>query len=432
MKTEKNANLEKAREELDKRLNRIVGVAASNLCVRCGLCVESCHYVLGDDKDPKLTPVAKAERIRRVYKNHHDWLSKILPKWTGAKKLTQQELDQWIELVYRNCSMCQRCTVNCPLGVDIPAIIGAARGTLTALGMAPEMLNMLADSAIAREEGLETFKDIFLDQIKELETQVREKTGNPEATIPVDVEGASRLYVPLSGAHTILPAAIIFNAAKESWTMSLFEASNYGVFLQDTQRAKRITDRIVKEALRLGVKEVVITECGHAYATYRWVAPSWYDEPWPFKIKSLIEVFDEYIQEERIKVDPSLIKESVTLHDSCNLGRNSGLFDEPRRVLKAIAQDFREMIPNRERNFCCGGGAGLVAVPEWKDSRMKAGKSKAEQIRKTGAQIVVASCDNCRLQIEDLNEQYGLGVRVTSLMDLIVEAMPKNNKKQKS
>lgn len=423
-KTEtKKIDVEKAVEELEKRFNRIVAVSSSNLCVRCGLCVDSCHYVLGDGKNMSLTPVAKAERIRRVYKSRHDWLSKIFPAWTGAKKLTEEELQQWTELAFRNCTLCQRCTVNCPLGVDIPAIIGAARGTLTALGLAPKMLEMLANAAVARGEHLEAFKDVFLEQIKELEKQLRQKTGDPHASIPVEVKGAKSLYVPLSGAHTIVPAARVFHAAQESWTMSMFDASNYGVFLQDQSRAKQIADRIIDEALRLGVKEVIITECGHAYATFRWVAPSWYAKPWPFKIRSLVEVFDEYIQEDRLSIDSSRIKDSVTLHDSCNLGRNSGLFEEPRRILKAIARDYREMTPNHERNYCCGGGSGLVAVPEWKESRMKAGKPKAEQIKASQADVVVASCDNCRLQIEDLNEEYNLGVRVSSVMDLLSEAI---------
>jgi Fe-S oxidoreductase len=423
MKEEKTTTVEKAKEELEKRFDRLVGLSASNLCVRCGLCVDACHYVLSDDKNPKISPVAKAERIRRVYKSKHDWLSKIFPKWTGAKKLTQEELEQWVDLAYRDCSMCQRCTVNCPLGVDIPAIVGAARGTLTSVGLAPEMLDMLANASIAREENLDMFKDIFVEQIKEMEAQLREKTKDKEATIPMDVKGAKYLYVPLSGAHTILPAAKIFNKAQESWTMSMFEASNYGVFLKDAERSKRIADRIVKEAIRLGVDEVIITECGHAYATFRWVVPSWYKEPLPFKVRSIIEVIDEYIQKGLIKVDPTRLKESITLHDSCNLGRNSGLFEEPRRILKAIAQDFREMTPNRERNFCCGGGAGLVAVPEWEDTRMKAGKPKDEQIRDTQAEIVVASCDNCRHQIDELSTNYNLNVNVVGLSELVSPAL---------
>lgn len=231
------------------------------------------------------------------------------------------------------------------------------------------------------------------------------------------------MYVPLSGAHTILPEAILFNAAHESWTMSMFEASNYSVFLGDSVKSKRIAERIINEAKRLKVKEVVLTECGHAYTTLRWEAPKWFGEPLPFKVRSILEVLDEYAGAKRINVDPAKNSEPVTYHDSCNLGRKGGLLEEPRRVIKAVTQDFREMIPNRLQSFCCGGGAGLVAVAEWSEDRIKAGKPKADQIRKTGAKIVVTSCDNCRHQINEINECYNLGITVTSLSEFTVQAL---------
>jgi hypothetical protein len=65
----------------------------------------------------------------------------------------------------------------------------------------------------------------------------------------------------------------------------------------------------------------------------------------------------------------------------------------------------------------------LVAVPEAFDIRMMAGKPKAEQVKRSGAQIVVAACENCRLQLGDLSGHYGLGIGVTALADLVVKAM---------
>jgi len=416
--------VERAKGELEKRFSRSMAVASSNLCVHCGLCVDQCHYYVATG-DPEISPVAKAEHMRRVVKNEHDWLRRLIPWWTGAKELTEAELDKWVEAAFRNCSMCQRCVVNCPLGVDTPLMLATARGVLTAVGKAPEILVQLADSAIAREENLEFFKEFYLDSIKELEAELQAKVGDPRARIPVDVEGARVLYVPLSGAHTILPEAEIFYHAGESWTLSMFEAANYGIFLNDPVRSKRITERIVREAERLKVKEVVITECGHAYAVSRWEAPKWFkdDKPWSFEVRSILEVMDEYITSGRIQVDPSKNDFSLTYHDSCNLGRNSGLFEEPRRIVRACVSDFREMTPNRERNYCCGGGGGLVAIEEWSDMRLLAGKPKAEQIQATGAAAVAASCDNCRHQLGEINTHYDLGVKVMGLAELVANAI---------
>ena len=415
-------SVEQAEQELEKRINRLVGTSVSNLCTHCGWCSESCHVYLAT-KDPAMTPVAKAERVRRVYKKRHDWLSKILPSWTGAKKLTEQELDDWVEMSFLGCTLCERCTVNCPMGVENGAIMGAVRSTLTSLGKSPEILGQLADSAIVREESLELFRDFFLEQVQEMEKDVREKLGNPEATIPVDKEGARILFVPLAGAHTIIPPAMIFNAAGESWTLSMFEASNYAVFIGDVDKAKRIAGRIIREAEKLGVQEVVLAECGHAYSTLKWEAPKWFGKPLPFRVRSILELLDEYVAEGRLNLDTSRNKGPVTYHDSCSLGRKGGLFEEPRRVLRAVTEDFREMTPNRVQSFCCGAGSGLVALDEWNESRIQSGKTKADQIRETGASTVVTSCDNCRHQILELGDHFGLGTTVTSLSEMTANAL---------
>lgn len=402
-------------QALDRRL-----VTALEVCARCGICSESCH-VFAADPDPRNTPAAKAEKVRRFYRRRHDPIGRFLPWWVGAADLTEADLEELAEIAFGSCTLCRRCTMNCPMGVDTALIMRAARAMLTAAGKAPEMLVQLADAAIARQENLAFFREFYIDQIRELEQELQERLGDPSARIPVEKAGAEILYVALSGAHTILPAAILFHAVGADWTLSMFEAANYGYFLADAARAKAIAGRIVEEARRLGVKEIVLAECGHAYTVLRWEAPNWFED-FPFRVRSIIEVAAEWIQQGRLPLDPSANPEPVTYHDSCNLGRNGGLLEEPRIILRAAVRDFREMTPNRAENFCCGGGAGLVAIPEWYEKRMRAGRPKVEQIRRTGARIVVASCDNCRLQLSDLNDHYGLGVRISGLMDLVVNA----------
>jgi Fe-S oxidoreductase len=411
----------KAEQELKKRFNRLVGTSATNLCTHCGWCVDTCHVYLAT-KDPMLSPVAKAERVRKVYKKKFDWLSKVFSFWTGAKELTENELEEWIDVAFKNCTLCERCVINCPMAVETPQILGAARGTLTALGKSPEIFDQLADASIAREENLDTIRDFFVQQIKLLEKQVQEQLNNPDARIPMD-EKADILYVPLSGAHTMLPQALIFNSLDVSWTMSFFEASNYGLFISDLPRAKRITYRILKEAQRLEVKEIVVSECGHAYSLLKWEAPKWFDGGFTYQVKSIVELLDEYIQQGRLNLNPAKNPDAVTYHDPCNVGRKGGIFEEPRRVIQAAAADYREMTPNREQNFCCGGGGGLVAELDWEEFRIKCGEPKAEQIRETGAKTVITSCDNCRHQINQLSESYKLDVNVLSVSELVIQAM---------
>src|SRR5512147_668819 len=413
--------IELALKALETQLNQPLETALE-ACARCGICAEACHYYRAEPK-VELVPAYRAEQLRSVYRYEHDFLSRLFPVWTHSKKLNESTLANLTEIAFSQCTLCRRCTVNCPLGVDTPLMMRAIRAMASAAGTAPEILVMLADSAIEKGRDPSCYKEMFLQQIADMEVQLREITGDPEASIPVDEQGAKVLYVPLAGAHTILPPAVIFNAAKEDWTLSIFEAANYGVFLADMKRAKEVAKRIVDEANRLGVKEIVIAECGHAYASYRWDVPNWFAGEFNFKVRSLIEVIAEYISEGKIKVDPTVIQEAVTYHDSCNLARNGGLIEEPRYVLNRIAKDFRELTPNKAEALCCGGGGGLVALAEYAERRIAAGKPKADQIKNTGARVVVAACENCRLQIGDLNEHYNLNVRITALTDLVVRAM---------
>lgn len=410
-----------ALEVLEKQLNRPL-TAALEVCARCGICAESCHYYVSE---PTLehVPAYRAEQLRSVYRRQHDWLGKVAPSLVNAKDLDEATLERLSEMAFSECTLCRRCTFNCPMGVDTPLMMRTIRAMATAAGKAPEILEILADSAIEKGENPEIFKSLFLDQIAEMEKDLQRLVGDSSARIPVEKEGARVLYVALAGAHTILPPAAIFHAVKEDWTLSLYEAANYGVFLGDTKRAKAIAKRILDEAKRLKVKEVVVAECGHACASLVWDAPNWFGETFPFRMRSIVELFADYIRDGKLKLDPSANPEPITYHDSCNLARTSGIYEEPRVILKAVTQNFKEMTPHGLENYCCGGGGGLVALDEYNDKRLKAGKPKAEQIRQTGAQTVAAACENCRLQLGDLNNYYKLNVKVTPLADLIVKAM---------
>jgi Fe-S oxidoreductase len=409
-----------AREMLGNLVDRRV-LTALEVCVRCGICTESCHYYQSNPRTEH-TPYYRAEMVRRLYRRFFDPMGRAFPKWVGIKETTGELLSKLGEIAFSNCTLCHRCTFACPFGVETAEIMRIMRAIATATGNAPEMLVELANAAIAKEENAELFRDIYRDQVKELEKEVQDRLGSSKARIPVEEKGARMLYVPLAGAHTIVPQAILFNAAKESWTLGMFESSNYAVFLADGIKSKRITGRVINEAKKLKAEEIIVTECGHGYTTMRWEAPKWFGQL-PFRVRSILEVLDEYVREGHLHLDSSKNGQPTTYHDSCNLGRKGGIFDEPRRVIRAAVKDFREMTPNRLESYCCGAGSGLVAEPDWMDIRMQAGKLKAEQVKRTGASLVITSCDNCRQQIGDLSEHYGLNVEASSVSELEVKAL---------
>ena len=420
VETEKD-KLTVAREMLGNLVDRRV-LTALEVCVRCGICTESCHYYQSNPKTEH-TPYYRAEMVRRLYRRFFDPMGRAFPQWVGIKEPRDELLAKLSDIAFSSCTLCQRCTFACPFGVETAEIMRIMRSIATATGNAPEMLVELANMAITKEESADLFRDIYLEQVKDLEKEVQDKLGTSKALIPVGEKGARMLYVPLAGAHTIVPEAILFNSVGASWTLGMFEASNYAVFLADGDKAKRIANRIIKEAEQIGAEEIIITECGHAYFAMRWEVPKWFGHPLPFKVRSILEVLDEYLRDGKLHLDASKNMELTTYHDSCNLGRKGGVFDEPRRLIKASAKDYKEMTPNRLDSYCCGAGSGLVAVPEFADIRMEAGKHKAEQIRQTEASFVVTSCDNCLHQIRELNEHYGLNIEASNVSELVVRTL---------
>jgi len=406
---------------LDARMNRQLKEYL-DICVRCAICKDACHQYVAT-QDMKYLPARRAELLREIYRKYFTKTGQFLPDLYEAREPDENMLDELYESTYA-CTGCRRCTFYCPFSIDTAWITSISKAILIAAGRGNEMLGQLADAEIFKGDNAEMFHDSTIDGFKDIETQVREMTGNPNAEIPVDRQGADILYVALAGAHSILPAAVIFNEAGASWTLSFFESANYGFFFGDPAKAKLIADRFMNEAKRLGVKEVVITECGHAYRVAEMFYEAWAKEKMPFRVRHILEVIDEYIKEGRITVDAAAIAERVTYHDPCQIGRNGGIFEQPRDIVRSIAPDFVDMTPNRDKQWCCGGGGGIVAMEEFNDVRLKSGGKKVEQIRATGASVLACPCENCRLQINELNEVHDLGLRIVPVMELVVEAMP--------
>jgi len=389
-------------------------------CTRCGLCTEACHAYASMGQI-KYIAAYRHEIVRRIYKRYFKGRGKVWPSVGEAKELSEMALDELYEAAY-SCTGCRRCMMYCPFGIDTQMLMSIAKLLLVGAHAEPEILTMLADTSIEKGKSLDLFKESFLAGIKKLESEVIKKwrIEAGETAIPIDVEGADLLYVALAGAHSIIPAAAVFNAAGEKWTLSFFEAVNFGAFVGDPTKTKLILDRIIKEAKRLKVKEVCICECGTAYRVMKQLSGKQ-----PFEVSAVTEAHARYLKEGRIKLDKSKFKKKpITYHDPCQIARNGGVIDEARYVLQHLTDDFREMSPDPRYNWCCGGGGGLVALGEdTLDFRMKSAKVKVDQVQETGAKILATACENCHAQLNDLNGHYKMGVDVQFLSSLVADAL---------
>ena len=383
----KPKDIEKALKEFISKINFDYAIFL-NSCVRCGLCADSCHYYL-TFKDLKSIPSYKLNLVISVFKKYLSFIGKKASRWVNAIELDSETIKEWIDSLFGRCSLCGRCALNCTMGINIPYLIRIARGALAKIGLVPPGLQSTVDTALEKGNNMGILEEDWLETVEWLEEELKQETNDSKARLPVDQKGVKYLYAINPREAMFFPMSIlavgkIFYAAGESWTFSSknFDVTNYGLYSGDDEAASIMSKRLVDSLKNLRCETLVLSECGHGYNSNRWEAPEWLSKKYDFEVKSILQVIGEYIKNRKIILDPSRNQKIVTLHDPCNLVRFGGIIEEQRYILRNSVTNFVEMEPNREKNYCCGGGGGQLAMTRFAERRLKVGKIKAEQIKK--------------------------------------------------
>ncbi|MHC4768401.1 MAG: response regulator [Planctomycetota bacterium] len=417
-------------ERLGQKLNRQI-TGSMVACVHCGLCTDSCHYVLANPGDPTYAPAYKADQIRKLFKRHYDWTGRVFPWWVKARSVyTDEELETLKDIVFGKCTNCRRCSLNCPMGVDLATFNRMARGLLVSVGIMPEGVAVVSKDQWETGNQMGVLPEDYLETIEWMAEELADELDDPEAGIPIDNMDCNVVYSinPREVKYdprTIADAAKVFYAAGESWTMASegWDMTNFGLFSGDDALGGSVARRLYEKVVELRGKRLVISECGHGFRSTRCEGPNWAKYDVPFEMESSIFTMLRYIKEGRIKVDKNRNSKPVTYHDSCNMARSCGMFEEPRELLQLVCSDFREMYPNRTENYCCTGGGGAMSMSEYTPQRLKSGRIKADQLKATGAEAVVTSCHNCVDGLTDVIRHYELGMEVTQLVNLVANAL---------
>jgi Fe-S oxidoreductase len=395
------------------------------ICAKCGTCAEQCPVYYGAP-EKNFNPADRSDLIRSLYRRQKTWTGRLLGELAGARDYTEGEVTEWVQRFYE-CTGCRRCATFCPFGIDNSVIARKGRAIIHSLGLTPQRLldvtNISLETGNTDGCGPEGFKDA----VSFLEEEIQEECG-VSVRIPVDVEGAEYLYVPPSGDVLVNPEATmavakIFHVLGLSWTMSsrCFDGANYGLFTGDDAAMKAENKNYYEEAKRLGVKHFLCGECGHAFRIFKFMMEKgkWWGDL-PFDVSNVLPFTARLIKQGMITLDKRKNPEPVTYHDPCNFGRSCNIVDEPRTILEAACEDYREMTPSGTDNWCCGGGGGLAAMDDIREFRMTvSGRKKMEQIAETGASFVATACANCKRQITQLMEYHQMEVRVGGVHDLV-------------
>ena len=388
-------------------------------CVRCGLCAHACLFYT-ETGDPQYTPIHKLEPLRRMWQQEYTFWGRLASAVGLSKPVTDEELGEWETLVYDSCTLCGRCSMICPVGNDITYMLRKMREGMAAAGHAPEGLVGATQRAVKIGSPMGV-------KLPALQAQIRHVEDEIGMTIPVDVEGVDYMLLLSSMEIMNFPEFIsaiarIFSQAGVTWTISseAFEATNSGIQIGVSEIAAELVQRVVDAADKLKVKNVISPECGHAYMAIRWEGPNLIGKPYNFRVVHILEVLDELREQGRLKLS-SKETQRLTYHDPCQIARRGGVVEQPRRLLDMLAEDFAEMPESGTMNWCCGAGGGVSSNERADELRLTVFKRKKAQLEAVKPDAVVSACSNCRIQMEDGLEEYGMEIPVISLTETIAE-----------
>lgn len=436
-------------------------------CVHCGACSDKCHYFIGT-QDPKNMPVARQDLLRSVYRRYFTLPGKLFPKLVGARDLTREVLDEWHNY-FHQCSECRRCSVFCPYGIDTAEVTMAAREILQSVGIGQKYSLEILGKVHKIGNNLGLPAPALKDTLEGLEEDVKDATGI-DVMFPMDVKGAEVLLITPSAdffaephIDSLIGYAKVFHATGTSWTLSSMasEGGNFGLFIGDYDQLRKAALRIRQAALELGVKRIVVGECGHAWR----VAYSFWNtltglgdgaDPNDRFAQMLQKQLDhrykqpahiceftwDLIQDNRLVFDKSQNdKYTITFHDSCNVARGSrmgdypgGQFDIPRNIIKAVANNFVDMDSSttHERTFCCGGGGGLL-TDDLMNVRVKGALPRMEVLKQVAddqsVNFMACICAICKTQFSKVMPMYGFDRKmVGGVHQLVSNAIILGNK----
>ena len=385
-------------------------------CIHCGVCAEACHYYITTE-DPQYTPIWKVEPFKQAYKREASALAPLMRVLGLKRKVTAAQLASWQHLLFDSCNLCGRCSLICPMGIDVAALIGQARKALFEAGLAPRELYDKAKRQQTTGQP-EWTAEPYRDQLLAI-------GATYGVAIPLDQVGVDvMLCVPRTdidrypGAVASLARVMTHLGIACTFRSDALLAENYGYFAGSAQWQRDISLRLINEAIACGARTLIVPECGHAYAAMRWQAAELYGNPLPFAVQSITEYLAGEVLAGRLTLAPANAG-TVTFQDPCQLVRNSGVNEAPRVLLRAMGVQIKELKDHGGFALCCGGGGGVVDIERAAPLRYRVMETKLREIDDTGAQTFLTSCSDCRRSFDDAGEHLAWGRRPQSLLELI-------------
>jgi heterodisulfide reductase subunit D len=365
-------------------------------CIKCGLCLATCP-ACKELLLEKYTPRGKVQLARYYSK--------------GELALSENYRD-----IFAKCLLCGACAVTCPSGVDLKKLFLGMREEITAKkGVHPmvqkAVRSLSTNRNISGEENQERC------DWKECLSDVPEGIFHKKKAKVVYFVGCVASFFPMVQG---IPQSLvrILSAAGTDFTILGGDEWCCGFPLIAAGLSKEVEALKMHNLQRvgaLGAKRVVFS-CPSCYRTWK----ENYDTD--LELLHTSQLIGRMVKEKAIRFKDTSM--TVTYHDPCDLGRNAGVFEEPREVLRAIpGVRLVELENNRLKSVCCGGGGNVEMVAP-NLSGAVAGK-KLEEIKRTGATVVVTSCQQCVRTIKGKARREKIDLQVMDIDEFVFRAMVK-------
>lgn len=374
-------------------------------CIQCGNCVRVCPTTQGWLSS---SPRGRIQMTRELF----------LP---GAADRLEFIAD-YEKRLYQ-CTVCGKCGTVCSSGIHSRIMWQGTRQYLASHGILPDKLKELVETVEAHMNIAGRTNDRRMDWAKRARLPY-DLTTRRTASVVYFV-GCTASFFPMAQpsarafSQVLAASGIDFTViGGEEWCCG-FPLMAAG----DHDSAVKMVRHNIERVKATGASTIVMT-CPGCYRVWKDEYKELLSEDHGFNVIHAVQYVAGLIENETIK--PGALEQSLTYHDPCDLGRNSGIIDEPRYIISHIpGAQLVELEQNRENANCCGFGGDLLASNE--ELAQVIARRKVNEILATGVSSVATSCPSCIRAITMAKSDMQVKLEVMDIMELLWKAMEKKN-----
>ncbi len=364
-------------------------------CSQCGYCVEECDQFYGRGWESQ-SPRGKWYWLREYFE--------------GRAKWTQAQIDTFLV-----CTTCELCNLRCSAALPIEPAWMKLRGKLInqEKRMTFPPFEMMAEAL--RSEG-NIWAGYRKNRAEWFPKDLKEKHGPGHKAPAVYFAGCTASYVEYDIA---IAAVRLLDKAGVDFTYAGNPENCCGTPMLVAGKWDLFADVMRKniEVVKHSGADTVISSCPACDMMWRNVYPEWAKKlgiEYNIKARHYSEVVAEKIKSGEFVFPANNMKPvTVTWHDSCHIGRASGVYEPPRDMIKAIPNvNFVEMEHNREKGHCCGSVLTLIKDPP---VAADIGKTRLDDAIENGAQKVLALCPCCQVQLRITAKKKNMPLEIVDL-----------------